>query len=159
MISELQMKTMNDGKIDMRDLSICIGSAMGEIKAQGIPEERRDRQIDIGMMSINSVMLSFALELALKGALQRANKEAPNIHDLKRLYESLTQGDQDRICEQWGKQLFLSEEAKDMGPRRFFTLHRKDFESWRYLESPRMEIRDHDMYAAIMAVNAASHRG
>ena len=45
-----------------------------------------------------------------------------------------------------------------MGPRRFFSLHRKDFENWRYLESPRMEIRDLDMYGAIMAVNVASLR-
>ena len=75
MISEFQLKPVNDGKIDLRDLSMCIGRAMEEIKAQGIPEERRDRLVDIGMISINTVMLSFALELALKGALQKANKK------------------------------------------------------------------------------------
>ena len=158
MTKEFQLKTTNDGRIDMRDLSMCIGSALGEIKAQGIPDERRDRQVEIGMISIDTVMLSFALELALKGALQRTNKEPARTHDLKDLYESLPEDDQGRISEQWGKQLFLSEEAKDMGPGCFFSLHREDFTNWRYLESPRMQIRDHDMYAAIMAVNAASLR-
>ena len=52
------------------------------------------------------------------------------------LYESLPEVDHDRIREQWGNQLFLSKEAKDMGPRRFFSLQRKDFENWRYLEIP-----------------------
>ena len=158
MVSDFQLKPVNDGKIDLRDLSMCIGRAMEEIKAQGIPEERRDRLVDIGMISINTVMLSFALELALKSALQKANKKPDPIHDLKKLYDNLNKEDQDRISEEWGKQSFLSKEAKDMGPRRFFSLHRKDFENWRYLESPRMEIRDHDMYSAIMAANAASLR-
>ena len=85
-------------------------------------------------------------------------KQETRPDDLKKLYDNLNKEDQDRISEEWGKQSFLSKEAKDMGPRRFFSLHRKDFENWRYLESPRMEIRDHDMYSAIMAVNAASLR-
>ena len=72
---EFKLRTMSDGQIDMRNLSMCIAGAMGEIKAQGIPEERRDSLIDIDMISINSMMLSFAMELALKGALQRADKE------------------------------------------------------------------------------------
>ena len=38
----------------------------------------------------------------------------------------------------------------------FFSLHQKDFTNWRYLEAPGMEVNDHDMYAAIMAVNAAN---
>jgi hypothetical protein len=63
---ELRLKTMEDGNLDLRDLSMCIERAMGEIKAQSIPEERRDRLIGIGMISINTVMLSFALELALR---------------------------------------------------------------------------------------------
>ena len=155
---EFKLRTMSDGRIDMRNLSMCIAGAMGGIKAQGIPEERRDSLIDIGMISINAVMLSFALELALKGALQRTGKEPPRIHDLKELYESLPQDDQDRISEKWGKKLFLSGEAKDMGPPDFFSLHRKDCTNWRYLETPRMEIRAHDMYGAIMTANAASCR-
>ena len=155
---ELRLKTMEDGNLDLRDLSMCIERAMGEIKAQGIPEERRDRLIDIGMISLNTVMLSFALELALKGALQRAGKGPNHVHDLKELYESLPSGDQERISEQWGQQIFLSREAKEMGPLRFFSLHRRDFTKWRYLESPRPGFSDHDMYSAIMAVNAASFR-
>ena len=60
---ELRLKTMEDGNLDPRDLSICIERAVGEIKAQGRPEGRRDRQVDIGMISINTVMLSFSQEL------------------------------------------------------------------------------------------------
>lgn len=155
---ELRLKTMEDGSLDLRDLSMCIERAMGEIKAQGIPEERRDRLIDIGMTSINTVMLSFALELSLKGALQRAGKEPDRTHDLLELYEDLPQDDQDRISERWEQQIFLSREAKEMGPRRFFSLHRRDFTKWRCLESPRPGFSDHDMYSAVMAVNAASFR-
>ena len=156
MIGELKLKTMKDGMIDMRDLSMCIERAVGEIKAQGIPEERQSRLTDIGMTSINTVMLSFALELALKGALQREDKKPDRTHNLSDLYGCLTNESQERIVKEWREQLFLSKETKDIGPCYFFSLHQEDFANWRYLKSPKMEFRDHDMNAAIMAVNAAS---
>ena len=45
-----------------------------------------------------------------------------------------------------------------MGPRRFFSLHRSDFTKLIYLESPRPGFSDHDIYSAIMTVNAESFR-
>ena len=158
MSRDLLLKIMDDGKVDMRDLSMCIERAMGEIKAQGLDEERQDRLINIGMISVNTVMLSFALELALKGALQSETNKPARTHDLKKLYESLTKEGQDRIKEEWGKQFILSKETRDMGPLSFFSRHREDFTKWRYLESPRLIMWDHDMYGAIMAVNSASYR-
>lgn len=161
------LKTTSNGDVDLRDLSRCIVRAMEEIKAQGIPdglpEERNDRLVSIGMISITTVMLSFSLELALKGALQQAGVEPPQphafeIHDLEKLYDYLPQGEQDKINEKWAEMIFLSKEAKDIGPRCFFSRHRKDFINWRYMKSPRAEILDLDMYSAIMAVNAASYR-
>ena len=149
---------INGDQVDMRSLSMCIARALEEIKGQGIPEARRDQVVDIGLIAINATMLSFALELALKGALQRANGEYDYDHDLKKLYEDLPDEDQQRIIDQWGEIVWLSQEAKDMGPKSFFSQHRRDFMDWRYMEPGRMAIRDHDMYGALMAVNAASNQ-
>ena len=102
-----QLQMMNGDQVDMRALSMCIQRALEEIQVQGIPEARRDATVDIGMIAINTTMLSFALELALKGALQRANGKYDYDHDLKRLYEDLPDEDQERIIEQWGQSLFL----------------------------------------------------
>ena len=43
-----------------------------------------------------------------------------------------------------------------MGPLRFFSLHRDDFIKWRYLENPRTDIKDTDLYGAVMIVNEVS---
>ena len=103
-------------------------------------------------------MLSFALELALKGALQRANGKYDHDHDLMKLYEDLPDEDQERIIDQWGQSLFLSPEAKDMGPKCFFSQHRRDFRDWRYMERGRRAIRGQDIHGALIAVNAATNR-
>ena len=59
------LKTTSTGDVDFRDLSMSIVRAMEEIKAQGIPdrlpEERNDRLVSIGMISITTIMLSFSL--------------------------------------------------------------------------------------------------
>ena len=156
MTANLELAIMDDNQVDMRDLSMCIERAIGEIKAQGIPDKRRNRLTDIGMISINTVMLSFGLELALKGALQRAGQKPPREHDLKKIHERLPQDDQERIAELWQNELWLSQEAKDMGSLTFFSLHSDDFIKWRYLESPKTDIKDTDLYGAIMIVNEVS---
>ncbi len=167
MTDSYYLKTTADGAIDLRDLSMCIARAMEEIRTQGIPDKlpegRNDRLVSIGMISITTVMLSFSLELALKGALQQAGVEPPRprafeIHDLEKLYDFLPKEEQDKIKEAWAEMIFLSKEAKDIGPRCFFSRHREDFVNWRYMKSPKAGILDLDMYGAIMAVNAASHR-
>ena len=152
-----QLQLIYGDQIDMRALSMCIRGALEEIRIQDIPEARRDEAVDIGMIAIDTTMLSFALELALKGALQRANGKYDHDHDLKRLYEDLPDEDQERIIDQWGQSLFLSPEAKDMGPKCFFSQHRRDFRDWRYMEPGRRTIRGLDIHAALIAVNAASY--
>ena len=153
-----RLKMINGNQVDMRALSMSIARALEEIKAHGISEARRDSALDLGMIAINTTMISFALELALKGALQRANGRYEHNHDLQKLYENLPDEDQQRIIDQWGQIFCLSQEAKDMGPKCFFSQHRRDFTEWRYMGHGRMAIRDLDMYGALMAVNAASDK-
>jgi len=88
-----------------------------------------DRKILVstGLSQSSSIILSFAIEIALKGLLKFRFNNFPRIHNLKKLYERLDENDRIKISE-----IYKQKTGSDINE--CLERHKDMFMEFRYLE-------------------------
>ena len=147
---------MEDGNADMHHISRAAHAAL-EYYRIGTKENvnATPEEIEMGMGIIQSSMLPFALECALKGLLQALRISFPFTHDLLCLFNKLPTEKQDEIQTNWTLWT-LSPETQKTTFRDFIEMHKDDFAKWRYLEGKRLESCYMPWFVATEAVHATT---
>lgn len=83
--------------------------------------------ITAGLAQSSSIILSFAIEIALKGLLKFRFNDFPRIHNLRKLYEKLDEKDQFQISK-------IYKEKTDSNIEECLERHKDMFMEFRYLE-------------------------
>lgn len=90
-----------------------------------------------GLSQSSSIILSFALEIALKGLLKFRLNSFPRIHDLKKLYENLDANDRLKISE-----IYRQKTNSDISE--CLDRHKDMFMEFRYLDIEIEELNDNE---------------
>jgi len=80
-----------------------------------------------GLVQSSSIILSFAIEIALKGLLKFRFDNFPKIHDLKKLYERLDENDRIKISK-------IYEQKTNSDIEECIERHKDMFMKFRYLD-------------------------
>lgn len=108
-------------------LQVSYSVLKGKIK-QIIPIElERKKLIITGLVQSSSIILSFAIEIALKGLLKYRFGDFPKIHNLKKLFDKLDENDRIQISQIYKKQT-------DTDIEKCLERHKDMFMEFRYLE-------------------------
>ena len=97
-----------------------------------------------GLILGANILAPFGIENALKALIRREGKDPKKDHNLRKLYDKLAPGTQQRICEKVA--------AMDIGVRVEGVIdeHQNSFEEWRYRDGGEGLIADPDALAAIL---------
>jgi HEPN domain-containing protein len=96
-----------------------------------------------GLTQSSSIILSFAIEIALKGLLKFRFNNFPKIHDLKKLYERLDENDRVQIFE-------IYKQKTDSDIEECLERHKDMFMEFRYLELEIDEPNDNEKIDAAL---------
>ena len=154
--SDITIKIMPDGNIDMRHLARAVQAAL-EYYRTGFEQAvaASPDEIALGKAVINCSMQAFSLECALKGVYQAFRIDFPKKHDLSRLFAGLPVEHQQAIQanrSEWT----LMPETQETAFQDFVEHHKNDFVQWRYLTGENLESAYFGLSAATTAVNAHS---
>lgn len=99
----------------------------GKSKEVRLDNSDRKELILTGLAQSSSILLSFAIEIALKGLLKYRFNDFPRIHDLKKLYNKLDEDDRTEISS-----IFKEKTNSDID--KCLQRHKDMFIEFRYLE-------------------------
>jgi len=99
----------------------------GKSKEINSIEIERKVLIHSGLVQSSSIILSFAIGIALKGLLKFRFEDFPKIHDLKKLYERLDEDDKTQISK-------IYKQKTDSNLEKCLERHKDMFMEFRYLE-------------------------
>ena len=91
--------------------------------------------LNLGRVVANNILLPLTAELALKGLLQKINRNYEQKHDLHRLFISLPDSIQQSIEQRFHRYIEEVEPQKNTTLQEFLLKHKDDFVVWRYLEA------------------------